>query len=122
MLPKRIGTLTKLPLSANGKVDTKALPALSATKSIKSAKSRSRKDSLVAKILKRKLGIKNLDPQMNFFELGLSSVDLVEAHGQLNAELPFDVPVTDLFTHTTVSALDVHIATLVEQHSLGQPA
>ncbi|CCN70369.1 non-ribosomal peptide synthetase [Vibrio nigripulchritudo] len=121
MLPKRIGTLTKLPLSANGKVDTKALPALSA-KSIKSAKSRSRKDSLVAKILKRKLGIKNLDPQMNFFELGLSSVDLVEAHGQLNAELPFDVPVTDLFTHTTVSALDAHIATLVEQHSLGQPA
>ncbi|MGF9564881.1 non-ribosomal peptide synthetase [Neorhizobium sp. JUb45] len=108
MVPTRIGIHAALPLSANGKIDTKALPAiterLSVTTSLRSSRVRS--------VFERILGRRGLPADINFFELGATSIRLVEAHAALRNELGIDLQVTDLFMHTTIATLEAHVASL----------
>lgn len=108
MVPSRILVLTALPLSANGKIDRKKLPLPDNGAVSKNAAVTGQ----VAEVFSGLLGTKRIDPNRNFFELGLSSVDLVDAHRRLNERLPFELPVADLFVHTSLAALEVHLASL----------
>lgn len=118
MVPRRIIVVAALPLSSNGKIDRKKLPlpdSLPVSKSVSAS-------GQVAEVLSGLLSAKRIDPDRNFFELGLSSVDLVEAHRQLNERLPFELPVADLFVHTTLTALDEHLASLASFHKCNEDA
>jgi pyochelin synthetase len=108
MVPARFGLHAALPLSANGKIDPKALPAFSSRK----IPAITANASPVRKILEAVIGRRGLAADVNFFELGATSIRLVEAHARLRRELAVDLPVTDLFVHTTIAALEAHIATL----------
>ncbi|MCW5709009.1 amino acid adenylation domain-containing protein [Shinella sp.] len=108
MVPARFGVHAALPLSANGKIDPKALPAFSSQK----LKAATAATSPVRKILEAVIGRRGLPADVNFFELGATSIRLVEAHARLRRELGVDLPVTDLFVHTTIAALEAHMTTL----------
>ncbi|MEW9612482.1 amino acid adenylation domain-containing protein [Shinella sp. S4-D37] len=108
MVPARFGIHAALPLSANGKIDAKALPAFSSRKTSTTTTSA----GPVRKILEAVIGRRGLAADVNFFELGATSIRLIEAHAQLRRELGIDLPVTDLFVHTTIAALEAHITSL----------
>ncbi len=113
MRPKRVKIMSELPLSGNGKVDLAAMPQFDVPTAAAPTKSKRRNASGPAtRVLQDLVGSKNIDMNTNFFELGLSSIDLVEAHKRISAELHFEMPVTDIFTHTNLSTLEAHIASL----------
>jgi acyl carrier protein len=45
------------------------------------------------------------DVNINFFELGASSLDLLQVSGRIKAELGVDIPVVMMYSHPTVAAL-----------------
>ncbi len=56
-------------------------------------------------ICDRLLPEKNLGPQDNFFEVGMSSLELAQIHEQLDALYPGVLDITDLFDHPTMETL-----------------
>lgn len=108
MVPARIGIHASLPLSDNGKIDIRTLPALTERRSVSTPLRASR----VRSVFERILGRRGLPADINFFELGATSIRLVEAHAALRNELGIDLQVTDLFMHTTIAALEAHVASL----------
>ena len=108
MVPARIGIHAALPLSPNGKIDIKTLPNMPGHRSVMAPLRSSR----VRAVFERILGRKGLAADINFFELGATSIRLVEAHAALRNELGIDLQVTDLFIHTTIASLDAHVASL----------
>ncbi len=108
MVPARIGIHAGLPLSANGKIDMRALPAIAERRPV----STPLRSSRVRTVFERILGRRGLPADINFFELGATSIRLVEAHAALRTELGIDLQVTDLFMHTTIATLEAHVAGL----------
>lgn len=108
MVPARIAIHANLPLSANGKIDLRALPAITERRPV----STPIRSSRVRTVFERILGRRGLPADINFFELGATSIRLVEAHAALRNELGIDLQVTDLFMHTTIAALEAHVAGL----------
>ncbi|WP_231646892.1 acyl carrier protein [Ralstonia syzygii subsp. celebesensis] len=54
-------------------------------------------------------GRDDLPVQVNFFELGATSLDLIRLRQQLMAALKLPLSVTDVFTHTSIAALAAHL-------------
>nr|WP_284701678.1 amino acid adenylation domain-containing protein [Rhodoplanes tepidamans] len=108
MVPRLIGRLAAPPLTVNGKIDRRALPVLAAA--APSARPASQLERRIAAVLGRLLGRADIPPDENFFELGATSVLLVEAHGRLRDELGVALSVTDLFAHPTLASLNAALA------------
>ena len=112
MVPPRFGIHSGLPLSDNGKIDLRALPDLVDDVLPAGARRPTQAVTKVREILQTVIGRKSLPGGTNFFELGATSIKLVEAHARLRQELGVDLHVTDLFVHTTLDALEAHIRSL----------
>jgi aryl carrier-like protein len=53
---------------------------------------------------------RNIGPDDNLFEIGASSLKLIEIHEQIDREYPGVVDLTELFDHPTVAALAKHLS------------
>lgn len=107
MVPSAIVVVEALPLLRNGKVDRAALPepgerayALS-----EYVKPRTAVEEVIAQVWRDVLGRSRVGAQDNFFDLGGTSIMLVQAHAALVQALGRQVPITLLFQFPTVSAL-----------------
>jgi len=107
MLPSVITEIDRLPLSPNGKVDRSALPSpeerLQAEEGGPSA--RSELEGKIAAVWAQVLGLPEVDPQANFFDLGGDSLLLLAVHAELQKVVEAQIQVVDLFDYTTVRAL-----------------
>jgi acyl carrier protein len=102
--------LDGLPLSANGKVDRRALPdPEQAARGPAARQGYTAPDSdlgrLIAGIWQEELQVDRVGMDDNFFELGGNSLHMVRVSVRLAAALGREVRVTDLFKHTSVAAL-----------------
>ena len=71
-------------------------------------------DSIEARLLAICNGVltgRSLSPQDNLFEIGASSLKLIEIHEQIDREYPNLVDLTELFDHPTVAQLATHLST-----------
>jgi acyl carrier protein len=108
MVPSQFVVLDALPLTPNGKVDRAALRAPDEVRSDFGAKfvaPRTVLERTIAQIWQNVLGLEKVGINDNFFDLGGHSLLLVRMHGQLADVLDVELSLTDLFEHTTVSAL-----------------
>jgi amino acid adenylation domain-containing protein/non-ribosomal peptide synthase protein (TIGR01720 family) len=106
MVPALFVALERLPLSPNGKVDRKALPAPDPSRPARSAylAPRTPAEETLAAIWADVLGLDRVSVQDNFFELGgdsISSIQVVSRARQRRLE----VTPKQLFEHQTVEAL-----------------
>jgi acyl carrier protein len=62
-------------------------------------------EQTLAHIFQDFLGIKKVGIDDNFFELGISSLDLVQIGSKLKETLEKDIPVVTMFTYATVRTL-----------------
>jgi aryl carrier-like protein len=62
------------------------------------------------------LAPRQIGPQDNLFEIGVSSLKLIEIHEQIDRDYPNQVDLTELFDHPTVAQLAQHLSA-----KLGQP-
>lgn len=116
MIPAYFVELAELPLSANGKVDLGALPA----PSFEAADTEldppvTLYEVSMAGHWKRLLGHEQVGLQQDFFELGGSSIKLIELIYHLQSEFNISISVSHLFKVTTLRAM----AKAVENISLG---
>ncbi|WP_328774774.1 condensation domain-containing protein [Streptomyces sp. NBC_00257] len=106
MVPAAYLTLDALPLTANGKLDRRALPApgRAATAVGDYVEARDATEGAIAAIWATVLGRDTVGVHDNFFELGGDSIRAVTLVGALR-EAGWETSVRDIFAHRTVARL-----------------
>ncbi|MGV9450285.1 amino acid adenylation domain-containing protein [Streptomyces sp. NPDC003635] len=107
MVPAAFVALDRLPLTTNGKLDKRALPApgredLGGDRAHTAA--RTPVEERVAEVWREVLGLDRVSVEDGFFDLGGDSIRAVALVGALRAA-GFDVAVRDVFDHRTVAGL-----------------
>jgi amino acid adenylation domain-containing protein len=108
MVPAQILALEHLPLTPNGKIDRGALPAAERPRPAATGPATELEAQLVAlwaHILHCDVG-----PEENFFDLGGTSLQLLEVHAELTKLLGRNLAVTELFDYSSVRALAKRLA------------
>jgi len=104
MQPSQVAVLDEFPLTQNGKIDQERLPVrrLSETPPARSATGKTA--GILSGIFARTLGLRDIGPDTNFFDLGATSLKLVEAHALIALIWP-SVDVLALFQHPNIREL-----------------
>jgi hypothetical protein len=113
MIPSAFVVLDRLPLTENGKVNRRALPAPSEAappSGVRYVAPQSKLEQIIAQIWQRVLGVAQVGIHDNFFDLGGHSLLMAQAHSQLRETLQYDLPLVKLLEYPTISALAGYIA------------
>ncbi|WP_033581533.1 non-ribosomal peptide synthetase, partial [Dickeya zeae] len=107
MVPSAYVRLTQIPLTPNGKVDRKALPAPDDSAFVRTAYEAPQGETelALAAIWQRLLGIERVGRQDHFFELGGHSLLAVRLVSHIRSTLNRELPLAQLFAHPTLQAL-----------------
>jgi len=112
MVPGTFLMLDRLPHTANGKIDRRALPAAGAPDRANNralVAPRSPLEKQVVQIWVDVLRIPEVGVHDDFFELGGNSLAAVQIISRVNSALALALPVRDLFDDPTVARLTGHI-------------
>lgn len=117
MVPQHIVFIDAIPLSPNGKVDRKALPApdLGASRTAERIAPRSETERAVAAIMEQVLALPDIGVDDDFFALGGHSLLAAQLTSRLNRELGASLSMRALFDAPTVARL----AALLDTKSQG---
>lgn len=110
MIPAEFRFVETYPLTPNGKVDRKALTE---SVGVSTGHSQVSDDTLQSRILalwSEILGNTVTDASANFFDLGGNSIHLAVVHVRLREIIGREIPITDLFAHTSAKALAAHLS------------
>ena len=113
MIPTAVVEMEALPLTANGKVDRRRLPAPEVKRSEsveEQVAPRTEVEKVIGKIWEEVLGVEKVGIRENFFDLGGHSLLMVQVHGRLQEVYGEGLSMTELFKHPTVSALAAHLS------------
>ncbi len=107
MVPAAYVRLESFPLTPNGKLDRKALPAPEAdafaTRSYEPP--RDETEQKIAAIWQEVLQFDKVGREDNFFDLGGNSLQLIKVHSRLRQAFDKEIKVVDMFRFTTVRSL-----------------
>lgn len=109
MVPRVIMQLDELPLTANGKIDKRALPDIRPTGRL--GRKRTPKNALEEKLLglfRGVLGVRECYADDNFFEIGGTSLSTSKVVMQLKSD-GYKVEYQDIFDHQTAEALSAYL-------------
>jgi hypothetical protein len=116
MVPSAFIFLDALPLSANGKVDRRALPTQeSLLQKVEVAYVAPQTDieQIIASVWQELLGVEKVGLNDNFFDLGGNSLLLTKTYSEFKKRLPNGVQsfsLIDLFNYSTIKSLSQHLA------------
>lgn len=108
MIPSAFVILKALPITPNGKVDRRALPApdLARPELEKSfVAPRTSTEEVLAAIWAEVLGLKQVGIHDNFFELGGHSLQAIQLVSKISVAINLDFSVKLLFSHPTIAEL-----------------
>ncbi len=111
MTPSFLIHMESLPLTANGKVDKKALPAPDSTAISDAAymAPRNEQENILASIWQQLLGRERIGIQDHFFELGGHSLLAMRLQSAIRKQLQAEVPVKSIFSYPTIAGLSAYI-------------
>jgi len=112
MLPATFTILPTMPMTANLKIDRDALPKAGQAEASTEVETEPPTDleRAIRDIWKRLLTLDRVNKDDNFFDLGGHSLQLVRLRSELRKATGHDVPVVDLFRHTTIRSLATLLA------------
>jgi len=116
MVPGRIELLDALPLTPSGKLDRASLAATTATPGFDPARSNDTETAL-QRIWRGVLGQPHIDRADNFFDLGCTSLHMIEAHAKIGEAFDRPVSLLDLFGNPSIRDL----AALLDGKAAGKP-
>ena len=105
MVPSAITVVESLPLTANGKLDRRALPAPEFISEIAYRAPRDRREQVLAALFCEVLGAPLVGIDDSFFDLGGHSLTATRLVARIRAELGVEVPIRALFDAATVAGL-----------------
>ncbi|WP_261855942.1 non-ribosomal peptide synthetase [Vibrio ruber] len=112
MVPAAYVALAEMPLTANGKVDRKALPEPDETALVRREYEAplGELEEMVAEIWQALLQVEAVGRQDSFFELGGHSLLAAQLISRIRNELDLEVPLVELFSHPTLAAFSQRVA------------
>ncbi len=126
MVPAAYVTLERLPLTANGKLDRRALPAPSESAGLGAVRGmggmggmgarrgpRTPAERLLAGFWTELLGVRQVGADDDFFELGGHSLLATQLVSRVRGELGVELPLRRVFEHPTLSDLAQELSTLL---------
>jgi amino acid adenylation domain-containing protein len=116
MMPAFYMQLAAMPLTANGKVDRAALPEPTSGSPVLSAPESPMQEQVSA-VWCTVLGTSNVSLDNNFFDVGGSSLLVIEVRGTLQQQLGRQIPITWMFEFTTIRTLAAKLSEGVEELS-----
>jgi len=105
MVPGAYVVLPELPLTRNGKLDRRALPAPTPASGDATAPPATADERRLAEIWRQVLALETVGVHDNFFDLGGHSLLLSEVHRRLVDDTGRAVPLVKLYEYPTISAL-----------------
>lgn len=118
MVPAHFVWLNELPLTPHGKTDRAALPEPDLRAEVEASPDfvapKSELERTIAQVWQSVLGLPTVGTADNFFEIGGTSVLMVQAHQRLEDLLSLQLDIADLFQYVTIGALARHLS-----HSAG---
>ncbi|MCW3072413.1 MAG: hypothetical protein JWO44_2303 [Bacteroidetes bacterium] len=111
MIPAYIVQMDKLPLTANSKVDKRALPdpkKMQTNQEIFKAPENSTEEEL-KKIWLSILGLEEIGTENNFFEYGGDSIKVIRLFGRIKKELFENIQMADLYHYDTIGKFSKHM-------------
>jgi len=120
MIPAAWVKLEALPLTANGKVDRRALPDPDSQRPELSSAyiaPRTAIEREIAEVWQEVLGVEGVGADDNFFDLGGHSLHAIRVHGKLCAKFGNELSLVQLFQFPTITAL----AGLITQKTTDEP-
>lgn len=122
MIPTTFMVMDTFPLSANGKINRKALPLPSVAKTeIKSehfSEPKTELEKRVAKIWSQVLKVDKVSTNDNYFELGGDSLLATQLNSKINKELKIEFSLENIFAKPVFSEQVLSIAALMEDKEM----
>lgn len=123
MVPNTLMVLASLPLTANGKIDRKALPLPNQMAQEKSGKALAEPQTVMeqsmAAIWQQVIGVEKIGLEDNYFELGGDSLLATRISGMVRSQLKLELPLGDIFANPTVGQLAKHVQHLADREENG---
>lgn len=122
MIPKTFMEIQKFPLSANGKIDRKALP-IPIGETRENAKEHFQKPETVVEkelsfIWKRVLRVESISRNDNYFELGGDSLLATQLNSEINKKFKINLSLEVIFANPIFSDQALSIASILEEHEV----
>ncbi|WP_434293864.1 condensation domain-containing protein, partial [Clostridium botulinum] len=115
MVPAYFVELEKMPLTANGKLNRRALPEPNLDANLVEYEApRNKVEETLAKIWSEILGIEKIGINDNFFDLGGHSLKATILMSKIHKELSREVPLKELFKSPTIKDLSKYIESAEE--------
>jgi acyl carrier protein len=112
MVPAAFVPLDRLPVTPNGKIDRRALPApegLDAGLGTTYVEPESDLERTIVGVWRELLGLEKVGVRHNFFDLGGHSLLLVRLHARLQEKLGRELSLVELFNYPNIRALAEHL-------------
>jgi amino acid adenylation domain-containing protein len=118
MVPTAVVAIDRIPLTANGKLDRRALPAPRYAGDALAEAPASYLEVQLIQLWEEELGVEGIGPTQSFFDLGGNSILALRLFARVNRVLRCDLPVATLFTGATVREM---ARAIEEQRSASGP-
>jgi natural product biosynthesis luciferase-like monooxygenase protein/FkbM family methyltransferase len=108
MVPSQFVLLDSLPLTPNGKIDLRALPEPGGARpelTVEYVAPESESEVAIAEVWREVLKVERVGVHDNFFEVGGTSLLLVQVNNRLREVFNQRISVVEMFRHPTVSSL-----------------
>jgi amino acid adenylation domain-containing protein/thioester reductase-like protein/non-ribosomal peptide synthase protein (TIGR01720 family) len=105
MVPAAITVMQSMPLTVNGKLDRRALPAPEFLSSVAYRSPRNQRERVLAALFGEILGVARVGVDDGFFDLGGHSLSATRLVARVRAELGVEVPIRAVFDTPTVAGL-----------------
>ncbi|WP_413116667.1 amino acid adenylation domain-containing protein [Streptomyces sp. CY1] len=119
MVPSAVTVLSELPLTANGKLDRRALPAPATDRDGTGRGPRTEREKTLCGLFAEVLGLDGVGIDEGFFDLGGDSIMSIQMVGRAR-RAGLELSVRDIFEHRTVAAL-AEVVTEVEGVAAEEP-
>jgi acyl carrier protein len=122
MVPQAFMSLLALPLTANGKVDRRALQAVKfeVERRTPHVAPRNEVERVITDIWQNVLGIQRIGIHDNFFDLGGHSLLAVQIHRKITTALQCKLSVIEMFQYPTVDSLATFLTQKAEPATYGE--
>ena len=109
-VPQRIQYLQAIPLTSNGKIDARLLPATETFASSQQSAPVTELEKSIAALFGKILGVENVGAGDSFFALGGHSLLVMRLVALMREDLKVDLPLRSVFEHPSVRELAAAVA------------